>query len=146
KQKIADLEAAAQRTPNDYDILVKLGNAYYDAEDSRNAVEAYERALKIRATDPNVVTDLGVSYRNLGDPDRALAMFERALAIDPKHAPALFNEAIVWGVDKGDIGKARAFLTRLKESASGADAERLRQSAAALEKMLDQRAGGATKS
>jgi Tfp pilus assembly protein PilF len=139
REKTRELEALVAKTPNDYDLLVKLGNAYYDADDARNAVDTYERALKIKGSDPNVLTDLGVSYRNLGDPDRALAMFERALAADPKHAPALFNEAIVWGIDKGDVSRAKAFLTRLKESASGADAERLKQSATALEKLLAER-------
>jgi tetratricopeptide (TPR) repeat protein len=139
REKTRELEALVARTPNDYDLLVKLGNAYYDADDARNAVDTYERALKIKRTDPNVLTDLGVSYRNLGDPDHALAMFERALTQEPKHAPALFNAAIVWGVDKGDVSRAKAFLTRLKESASGADAERLKQSATALEKLLAER-------
>ena len=139
REKTRELETLVAKSPSDYDLLVKLGNAYYDADDARNAVETYERALKIKGTDANVLTDLGVSYRNLGDPDRALATFERALALDPKHAPALFNAAIVWGIDKGDVSRAKAFLTRLKESASGADAERLKQSAAALEKLLAER-------
>jgi len=139
KQKTRELEALVAKSPSDYDLLVKLGNAYYDADDARNAVETYERALRIKGTDANVLTDLGVSYRNLGDPDRALATFDRALALDPKHAPALFNAAIVWGIDKGDAPRAKAFLTRLKESASGADAERLKQSATALEKLLAER-------
>ena len=142
REKVKELDAAVQRTPNDYDLLVKLGNAYYDAEDAKNAVDVYERALKIKSGDPNVLTDLGVSYRNLGDPDKALATFDRALAADPKHAPALFNAAIVWGVDKGDVAKAKGYLKRLKEGANGPEAERLVQAADALDKELTSRAGG----
>lgn len=142
REKVKELEAAVQRSPNDYDLLVKLGNAFYDAEDAKNAVDAYERALKIKTGDPNVLTDLGVSYRNLGDPDKALANFDRALAADPKHAPALFNAAIVWGMDKSDVAKAKGYLKRLKEGATGPDAERLAQAADALDKELTSRAGG----
>jgi tetratricopeptide (TPR) repeat protein len=142
REKVKELDAAVQRSPNDYDLLVKLGNAYYDAEDAKNAVDVYERALKLKGGDANVLTDLGVSYRNLGDPDKALATFDRALAADPKHAPALFNAAIVWGVDKGNAEKARSYLARLKAGATGPEADRLMQAADALEKSLAGRSGG----
>src|SRR5450432_622824 len=72
RQKVRDVEAAVAKDPKNYDLIVQLGNAAYDAEDPRQAVDAYERALKIKDGDPNVLTDLGVSYRNLGDPSKAL--------------------------------------------------------------------------
>jgi tetratricopeptide (TPR) repeat protein len=115
RQRVRDLEGAVAKDPNNYDLLVQLGNAAYDADDSRQAVDAYERALKIRDGDPNVLTDLGVSYRNLGDPEKALALFGRAAKADPKHWPAVFNQIIVYGVDKGDVAKARALLKQLRK-------------------------------
>lgn len=139
RQKLQELEEAVQRSPNDYDLLVKLGNAAYDGDDARKAVDAYERALRIKGDDPNVLTDLGVSYRNLGDPDKALATFERALKINPKHGPAIFNEAIVYGLDKGDVGRAKAMLKRLK----GDHPEM--PSLDKLEKLLEERAAAGGK-
>jgi hypothetical protein len=114
RQKIREMEEAVAKDPKNYDLLVKLGNAAYDAEDSRQAIDAYERALKIKGDDVNVLTDLGVSYRNLGDSDKALALFEKAVQIDPKHWPAVFNQVIVYGVDRGDIPRAKALLKTLK--------------------------------
>lgn len=115
KTRIAELDAAVAKDPGNYDLLVQLGNAAYDAEDPRRAVDAYERALKIRDGDPNVLTDLGVSWRNLGDPDKAFACFERALKSDPKHWQAQFNEVIILGVDRKDKAKAKTLLDRLKK-------------------------------
>jgi hypothetical protein len=115
RQKVRDLEAAVAKDPKNYDLIVQLGNAAYDAEDPRQAVDAYERALKIKDGDPNVLTDLGVSYRGLGDPDQALVCFARALKTDPKHWQAIFNEIIIYGIDKGDASKAKALLKQLKK-------------------------------
>ena len=103
------------KEPKNADLLVQLGNTAYDVEDWKKAVDAYERALKLRDADPNVLTDLGVSYRNIGNVDKALAMFTQASASDPNHWPAQFNLAIVYGIDKGDTKKALEILTKLKK-------------------------------
>lgn len=115
KQRVAELQAAVDKASGDYELLVKLGNAAYDADDPRVAVDSYEKALKIKGSDVNVLTDLGVSYRNLGDAEKALECFTRALTMNPKHWPAAFNQALILGVDKGDTKKAREILVRLRK-------------------------------
>jgi hypothetical protein len=116
RQQIAMLEAAAAKDPKNYDLLVKLGNAAYDANDPRLAADSYEKALAVKGGDPNVLTDLGVSYRNLGDLDRALQNFDRALKSDPAHWQAAFNKVVVLGLDKGDEKTAREQLAKLKKT------------------------------
>jgi tetratricopeptide (TPR) repeat protein len=136
RQQIAMLQAAAEKDPGNYDLLVKLGNAAYDANDPRLAADSYEKALAVRGGDPNVLTDLGVSYRNLGDLDRALQNFDRALKSDPTHWQAAFNKIVVVGLDKGDVKAARELLARLKKSNQNIPAlDR-------LEKNLDEAAKG----
>ena len=115
RQKLSDLEAAVAKEPKNADLLVQLGNTAYDVEDWKKAVDAYERALKLRDADPNVLTDLGVAYRNIGNVDKALAMFTQASARDPNHWPAQFNLAIVYGIDKGDPKKALEIVRKLKK-------------------------------
>ena len=114
RQKLSDLEAAVAKEPKNADLLVQLGNTAYDVEDWKKAIDAYEKALKLRDADPNVLTDLGVAYRNSGNLDKALAMFTQASARDPNHWPAQFNLAIVYGIDKGETKKALEILTKLK--------------------------------
>ncbi len=115
RQKLSDLEAAVAKEPKNADLLVQLGNTAYDVEDWKKAIDAYERALKLRDADPNVLTDLGVAYRNSGNLDKALAMFTQASARDPNHWPAQFNLAIVYGIDKGETKKALEILAKLKK-------------------------------
>lgn len=114
-QKLAALESSVAKEPKNVALLVQLGNTAYDVEDWKKAIDAYERALKLKDGDPNVLTDLGVAYRNTGNLDKALAMFTQAVARDPGHWPAQFNQAIVFGLDKGDSKKALEILARLKK-------------------------------
>lgn len=114
RRRLAELQAAVKNAPADRDLLVRLGNAAFDADEHSVAIEAYERALAIQGADANVLTDLGVSYRSVGDGEKAIASFDRALAVEPDHWQALFNQAIVYGIDRGDKAKARALLAKLK--------------------------------
>jgi tetratricopeptide (TPR) repeat protein len=114
-QKLASLEASVAKEPKNAELLVQLGNTAYDVEDWKKAIDAYEKALKLKDGDPNVLTDLGVAYRNVGNPDKALAMFTQAVARDPSHWPAQFNQAIIFGLDRGDSKKALEILGRLKK-------------------------------
>ena len=115
QRKLADLESAAAKEPGNYALLVQLGNTAYDLENWQKAVDAYERALKVQGGDPNVMTDLGVAYRNTGNGTKALEYFGKALARDPAHWPAAFNQAIVYGVDRGDKAKAKEILNKIKK-------------------------------
>lgn len=115
QRRLADLETAAAKEPGNYALQVQVGNTAYDLEDWKKAVDAYERALTLQGGDPNVLTDLGVAYRNLGNGEKALGMFSQALAKDPKHWPAAFNQAIVWGIDRGDKARAKDILNKLKK-------------------------------
>ncbi len=115
QRRLADLEAAAAKEPANYALLVQLGNTAYDLEQWPKAIGAYEGALKLQGGDPNVLTDLGVAYRNNGNGTKALEMFGKALAKDPGHWPAAFNQAVVYGVDRGDKAKAKEILTKLKK-------------------------------
>ena len=119
RQRLQDAQAVVAAKPGDYDTLVHLGNAAYDAREYAQAADAYERALKLHPDDVNVMTDLGTAYRNLGDFDRALELFRKARAVDPKHWQSLYNEVIVLAMDKHDHPGADAALARLKAEHPG---------------------------
>jgi cytochrome c-type biogenesis protein CcmH/NrfG len=119
RQRLVDAQAAVAAKPGDYDALVLLGNAAYDAREFAQAADAYERALKIRPNDPNVMTDLGTAYRNEGQVEKALELFRKARAADPKHWQSLYNEVIVLALDLHDHAAADAALARLKAEHPG---------------------------
>lgn len=119
RQRLQDAMAVVAAKPGDYDALVQLGNAAYDVREFAQAVDAYERALKLHPDDANVMTDLGTAYRNEGQFDKALELFRKARAIDPRHWQSLYNEVIVLAMDKHDHEGADAALARLKKEHPG---------------------------
>jgi cytochrome c-type biogenesis protein CcmH/NrfG len=119
RQRLQDAQAVVAAKPGDYDALVHLGNAAYDAREFAQAADAYERALKLHPDDPNVMTDLGTAYRNEGQIDKALELFRKARAADPKHWQSLYNEVIVLAMDKHDHAGADVALARLKAEHPG---------------------------
>ena len=104
--RVQTLQAAIQKDPRNAGNYAQLGNVYFDAKQWPNAIEAYERSLKINPNDPDVSTDLGVSYYSMNRPDEALAQFERSLKISPNHVKTLFNKGIVLAFGKENLPAA----------------------------------------
>jgi cytochrome c-type biogenesis protein CcmH/NrfG len=96
------LLAQLKTNPNNTDVLVQLGNLYYDGQSFQQAIDYYEKALKVQPNNADVRTDLGTSYWYLGDPDKALTNFQKSLTIRPNHPGTLFNMGIVEWQGKKD--------------------------------------------
>jgi cytochrome c-type biogenesis protein CcmH/NrfG len=96
------LLAQLKSNPDNFNVLVQLGNVYYDGQSYPQAIEYYEKALKIQPNNPDVRTDLGTSYWYSGDADKALTNFQKSLAIRPNHPGTLFNVGIVEWQGKKD--------------------------------------------
>src|SRR3954468_4013439 len=58
-QQINTLKQAIERDPNNAGALAQLGTMYIDAGKFPQAIEYFERALKVR-DDPQLRTDLGI--------------------------------------------------------------------------------------
>lgn len=96
------LAAQLKSNPNNFDVLVQLGNLYYDGQSFPQAIQYYEQALKIQPNSPDVRTDVGTAYWYTGDPDKALASFQKSLSLRPNHPGTLFNVGIVEWQGKKD--------------------------------------------
>jgi tetratricopeptide (TPR) repeat protein len=88
------------------EALYYRGNfALYALGESDQAIDLYQRALKI---DPNFVLaryDLAVTYRGLGEVDKAIAEYEKVLKINPWFPEALSNLGGQY-FRKGDVKQA----------------------------------------
>ena len=83
------LLAQLKTTPNDADLLYKIGNLYYDAQQYPQAVKFYESCLKINPKATDVRTDMATAYHFMGESDLALKEYNEVLKVDSKHANAL---------------------------------------------------------
>ena len=117
------LERANSLDTKDGDVLVNLGNAYFDIgfakKDMANfakARDAYNKALAISPNDANVRTDLGISYYVQPEPDYAKAADElqKVIADNPRHDRSMQFLAQVY-VEQGKIADAEKLIGRIKE-------------------------------
>lgn len=119
-QEIAQLEELLKRDPQNLQALIALGNAYFDANQPRKAIDVYAKALAIDPKNADVRTDMAIMYRNLKDYDRAVQEFRQAAKDNPGHVNSLFNIAIVMQYDKKDIpGAIKAWEDFLKVEPTG---------------------------
>lgn len=107
-EEIAQLVAQTKKTPADPKLWIMLGHRYFDTQQVKKAIAAYETALKLKPDDADVLTDLGVMYRRDGDPKKAVQTFDKAIEIDPRHEVSRFNKGIVMLHDLEDTTGAIA--------------------------------------
>lgn len=111
---IAAMKAEAEKDPNNLEKTVQLANFLYDNKRFTDAIEWYQKALKIDPKNPNIETDLGTAYYYTGDPDSALSHFDNSLRMDPRHVETIHNKFIVLLDGKKDIAGARATLKQME--------------------------------
>ena len=104
--QINHLETLLADDPDNFDILVSLGNNYYDINEPQSSIEYYERALAIMPDDPHILVDCGAMYRQLGQADKAVELFRKAIEIDPRLPQAYFNLGAVLRMEQGDAAGA----------------------------------------
>ena len=114
-EAIEYLKRANQIKPDNYEVIVHLGNANFDAGKYEEAEKWYTSALAKKADDVNVRTDLGLTFifRTPPDYDRAVTEFQRSLETDPNHIQTLQNMTVAY-TKKGDAAKAKSTLARLE--------------------------------
>jgi len=112
---LAQIKAELAQDPKNVEKRVMMGNIYYDGQKWADAVPWYEEALKLNPNDAGVMVDLGICYRNLKKYDEALALFAKALKVEPGKKQALFNQVVVYALDKNDKAKAAPIMKELQD-------------------------------
>ena len=131
--KIDGLKEIVKKDPKNLAAWYELGNLYFDANQPKEAIQAYTEYIKLKPDNADVRTDLGIMYRNTGEPDKAIEEFKKAAQIDPKHVNSRYNLGLVLLHDKRDMKAAiKAWEDYLKVDPNSERAQRLK---AQLEKM-----------
>lgn len=97
-----------QKDPQNADLRIQLGNAYYDANLYQEAARAYEEGIAMKPQGPEVETDLATCYHYLGRDDKTLQALDRVLQEHPGFAQALFNKGVILQAARNDAAGAVA--------------------------------------
>jgi len=109
------MESMLESDPENLNLLISLGNSFYDLSDADKSIEYYERALKIQPKNAMVLVDCGAMYREKGDPDKAIELFRRAINVDQNLPQAYFNLGAVLRMEKDNPKEAAAVWKRYLE-------------------------------
>lgn len=110
------LKKANEIQPENYEVIVNLGNANFDAGKYEEAEKWYNAALAKKPDSLDVRSDLGLSFVFRAKPDleRAIKEFKKVLDVNPDHTQALQNLAVAY-TRKSDKVNAEATLAKLEK-------------------------------
>ena len=133
QSQVSGITGQLQGDPENYSLLVSLGNTYYDwaaaiqqtAQTNTqvtgadlpmwsSAKDAYARAVKIKDDEPAVRTDYSITLFYTGETNEALKVGEKTIKQSPDFAPAHFNNAVFYRA-LGQNDKATAAFNRALE-------------------------------
>lgn len=66
---------------------LKIGNIYIDLRKLDEAIDEFEKALRLSPTFADIITQLGIAYREKGQHDEAIKQFNRAKEVRPAYMP-----------------------------------------------------------
>ncbi|MBA2339175.1 MAG: tetratricopeptide repeat protein [Pyrinomonadaceae bacterium] len=107
---------ANQLRPENYEVVLNLGHANFEAKKYTEAERWYTTASIKKPDDINARTGLGLTFllRQPPELDRAVTEFRRSLEIDPRHEQTLGALTDVL-LKKGDAAQAQQTLQLLEQ-------------------------------
>jgi cytochrome c-type biogenesis protein CcmH/NrfG len=101
-QMAKELVSEVLNDPENIEAWIQLGHVYFDTNQFKLSINAYEKALELNPNNASVLTDLGIMYRRSSQPNKAVESFNKAININPIHKNARINKGIVLLNDIGD--------------------------------------------
>lgn len=109
---ISAYQSAYLLTPDEVDIYVNLGSAFYDKGDYENALTVYRSALDLEPTNAKIHCNLGFLHWGKGDTDEAIKEYELAIEYDKTYDIAYNNLGVIYLDDLGRVQKAVELFTK----------------------------------
>ena len=103
---ISAYQSASLLNPDDTDIYISLGSAFYDKGDYNNALIVYRVALDINPNNSRIHCNLGFLLWGKGLIDESIKEYETAIKLDPTYDIAYNNLGVIYLDDLGRIVKA----------------------------------------
>ena len=113
---ITSYQSAYLMTPEDIDIYINLGSAFYDKEDFENALTVYRNALELDPKNAKIHCNLGFLYWGKGDTQEAIREYEHAIEYDNTYAIAYNNLGVIYLDDLGRVQPAIEMFKKAVEN------------------------------
>ena len=108
---------AAELKPDLAEAHAGLGRTLQRMGHTKEAIEAFQAAVRLAPSKPGWLVDLGLSLYTDGRLDAALEIYEKALKLKPDFARAYYNKAVVYWRN-GDYNQAWLNVDKCRELGS----------------------------
>jgi tetratricopeptide (TPR) repeat protein len=112
KQRVNALQRAIEENPKDTTVLREYADLMTASHLREEAIEHYNRILKIDPNRTDILFSLSFIYYSRGDMKNAGEFTNKILELDPDNANALFNLGAI-SARNGETEKAREIWTKL---------------------------------
>src|SRR5208283_1012340 len=75
---------------------LRIGNMYYQLSLLDEAIDEYQKALRLSPNFADIITQLGIAFRDKGRYDDAIKEFNRAKECNPRYIPARLHLGITY--------------------------------------------------
>ena len=110
---ITSYQSAYLMTPEDIDIYINMGSAFYDKEDYENALTIYRNALDLDPKNAKIHCNLGFLYWGKGEMDEAIREYLHAIEYDNTYSIAYNNLGVIY---LDDLGKVQDAIEMFKKA------------------------------
>ena len=78
------------------DEHLRIGKIYYELREFDEAIDEYQKALRLSPNFADIITHLGIALRDKGRFDEAIEQFNRAKQSNPRYIPARLHLGITY--------------------------------------------------
>ena len=126
RNKMAELKAEVEKNPDDTLALKRYADFLSAAHNMNDAINYYEKILKVDPKREDIHFALAVLYYHKQDYARCEDENNQVLSFDPKNQMALYNLGAV-AATRGEINKAKAFWNQVIAIDSESETSKLAQ-------------------
>lgn len=113
-QRIETLKSQLFDSPDNFDLLSALGDAYFESQRYIEAIGIYEKAIKIDPKSADSFNDLALSQFYTGNNEAALASAAKAVEADPVYKHGWLTKGFIL-MTLGRLDEAAESLKKVKE-------------------------------
>ncbi len=107
--------AHLQKNPHDHNALQLLGVVCLARGAIDNAIDLFERSLKLYPKQPHVCNNLAISFKKSGQIENAITSFEKAITLKPDYFDAYKNMLSVL-LEFNDLNRVEALLYKASKN------------------------------
>ena len=113
-QRIETLKSQLFDSPDNFELLSALGDAYFESQRYVEAIKVYEKALKIDPKSADSLNDLALSQFYTGKGEAAAVSANKAVEVDPAYKHGWLTKGFIL-MTLGRLDEAAVSLEKVKE-------------------------------